>query len=47
MFPGDVFPRLGNISVGICVSWVGEHKSLGICISSAGEHISLGYVFPW
>ena len=29
----DVFPRLENISVGICVSWVGENISLGVCIS--------------
>ena len=30
-----------HISLGICVSQVGEHISLGICVSQVGEHISL------
>ena len=30
------------ISLGICVSQVGEHISLGICVSQVGEHISPG-----
>ena len=37
---GYVFPRLGNISVGICVSWVGENISLGMYVSWVREHIS-------
>ena len=39
-----MFPRWGNtiISLGICVSQVGEHISLGIYVSRVGEHISLG-----
>ena len=28
-----------HLSVGICVSHVGEHTSLGICVSLVGEHI--------
>ena len=52
-----MFSRIGEhilaerkqISLGICVSWVGEQMSLGICVSRVeicvsqiGEHISLG-----
>ena len=31
-----------HISLGICVSQVGERISLRICVSQVGEHISLG-----
>ena len=34
--------ELSRLSLGICVSQVGEHISLGICVSQVGEHISLG-----
>ena len=37
-----MFPRWGNISLGICVSQVGELISLGICVSHVREHISIG-----
>ena len=34
--------RATHITIGICVSRVGEHISLGICVSLVEEHISLG-----
>ena len=38
-----MFPRLGkNISQGISVFQIVEHRSLGIRVSKVGEHISLG-----
>ena len=38
-----MFPRWEvHKSLGICVSWVGEHISLGICVSQVGKHISQG-----
>ena len=36
------FPGREHISLGICVSHVGEHRSLGIRVSQVGERISLG-----
>ena len=40
---GDMrFPSREHISLGICVSHVGEDMSLGIRVSQVGEHISLG-----
>ena len=37
-----MFPRWGNtiISLGICVSQVGEHISLGMCVFEVLLHIS-------
>ena len=38
-----------HTSLGICVSWAGEHisLSLGICVSQVREHISLGICVTW
>ena len=38
-----MFPRLGNISVGICVSWVeGKHITRDVCFLGKGTHITTG-----
>ena len=39
-FPVEYVFFQWNISLGICVSWVGEHISLVECVSWVGEHIS-------